>query len=49
MYANGKFVVPNEQLRKQALGALGGSPFRVRKALQNVEDMFQPIAPPRIP
>lgn len=31
------FKVPNERERKTALGSMGGTNFKVKKALENVE------------
>ena len=32
-----KFKVPNSEERKRALGAMGGTPFKVKKALEDVD------------
>ena len=34
------YKVPNEEQRKVALGSLPGLPYRVKKALDSVKDMF---------
>ena len=40
------YKVPNEEQRKVALGSLPGIPYRLRKALESVKDMFLPMDKP---
>lgn len=40
------YKVPNEEQRKVALGSLPGIPYRLRKALESVKDMFSPMDKP---
>ena len=37
------FKVPSAEERKRALGAMGGTNFKVKKALENVDDYWTPI------
>ena len=48
MYHMGKFKVPNEKERQKALGAMAGSPYKIKKAFTNIERYFEPIIQPRI-
>lgn len=34
------FKVPNAEQRKVALGSLPGLPYRIKKALDSIKDMF---------
>ena len=40
------FKVPSSEDRKHALGAMGGENFRVKKALDNVNEYWEPKVPP---
>ena len=39
-------MTPNEKARKHALGALGGTPFRVKKLVEGAETYWRPKEPP---
>jgi len=41
-----KFKVPNSEERKRALGAMGGTNFKVRKALEDVDSYWEQKKPP---
>jgi hypothetical protein len=38
--------VPSSEERKQALGSMGGTSFRVKKALEHVDKYWVPKTPP---
>jgi hypothetical protein len=40
------FKVPSAEERKRAIGSMGGTNFKVKKALENVEKYWIPIKPP---
>ena len=40
------FEVPNAEARKRALGAFGGTSFKVKKALEDVDKYWAPKQPP---
>lgn len=42
-----KFKVPDEQLRKLALGSLPGLPYRLKKSLELTLPLSQPIRKPK--
>ena len=41
------FKVPDEGMRKHAVGSLPGLPYRVKKSLEQVIPMFKPIDKPK--
>ena len=41
------FKVPDEGLRKVAIGSLPGLPYKTKKALEQVIPMFTPIDKPK--
>ena len=40
------FKVPTAEERKRALGTMGGTNFKVKKALENVDNYWVPKVPP---
>lgn len=40
------YKVPTAEERKQALGSMGGTNFRVKKALEHVDKYWLPKTPP---
>jgi hypothetical protein len=41
------FKVPDDQTRKIAIGSLPGLPYRVKKCLEQVIPLFNPISKPK--
>lgn len=41
------FVVPNQEVRLNALGSLAGEKWRIKKSLQAIIDEFEPIKTPQ--
>lgn len=41
------FKVPDEATRKIAIGSLPGSPYRVRKSLEQIIPLFNPVKKPQ--
>jgi hypothetical protein len=41
------YKVPNAEQRKVALGSLPGLPYRVKKSLESIKDMFEPMDQPK--
>ena len=41
-----KFKQPDAKERKYAIGAMGGTPFKVKKALEDVDKYWLPKEPP---
>jgi hypothetical protein len=41
------FKVPDAEMRKIAIGSLPGTPFKVRKALEQVIPLFDPVPKPK--
>ncbi len=46
MYKLGKFVVPNEAMRKAAIGSLAGCGIKLKKVLEDADSFHQPIPAP---
>lgn len=40
------YKVPTAEERKYALGSMGGTNFKVKKSLENVDKYWQPKTPP---